>query len=71
MREARQRFEQMHESNLEAGQIRPGQFPTDRFVAFIDIIGFRDFIERMFNDEPELFGILLDHFHVSCIPYSQ
>ena len=60
IRKTHQRFEQMHEINLNAGQIKPGQFPTDRFVAFIDILGFRDFIERMFNDEPELFGTLLE-----------
>jgi hypothetical protein len=53
-------FQALHEANLRAGQTIPGQFPTDRFVAFIDILGFRDLIDRMFRDEPELFRTLLE-----------
>ena len=53
-------FDRLHKENLEAGQIRPGEFPTERFVAFIDILGFRDLIGRMFSDEPALFKTVLD-----------
>lgn len=47
-----------HESNLRA-RIKRGQFPENRVVAFIDIIGFADLNERMFGAEPELFRTLL------------
>jgi len=60
-------FDTLHKQNLEAGQIRPGEFPTERFVAFIDIIGFRDLIERMFSDEPTLFKTVLSSRKVAVL----
>ena len=55
----------LHRMNIKAGQIRPGEFPTDRFVAFIDILGFRDLIGRMFSDEPSLFATLLTALQIA------
>jgi len=34
--------------------------PTDRYVAFVDILGFRRVVERMFHGEPELYSTTLD-----------
>jgi hypothetical protein len=45
---------------IENGQIKPGQFPDERVVAFIDILGFKDLVDRMFGGEPELFRLLLE-----------
>ena len=42
------------------GQIKRRQFPDERFVAFIDLLGFRDVLNRMFTDEPELFKTVLE-----------
>src|SRR6266852_1899277 len=53
-------FDRLYKQNLEVGQIRVGEFPAERFVAFIDILGFRDLIGRMFGDEPALFKTVLD-----------
>lgn len=58
-------FQITHEKNLRSAQIRPGEFPTTRIVAFIDIIGFSDLIERMFGAEPELFRILLGALEIA------
>jgi len=59
-RKPRGDFQRLNAMNIQAGQIKPGEFPTDRFVAFIDILGFRDLIGRMFSDEPSLFTTLLN-----------
>ena len=48
------------ESDRELGQIRRGEFPDERFVAFIDILGFRDILDRMFTNERELFTTVLE-----------
>jgi hypothetical protein len=56
---------EMYKAHLNAAQIKPGEFPTDRFVAFVDIIAFRDIIERMFTSEPELFRTMLGALQIA------
>src|SRR6266853_56916 len=47
------------EADRELGEIRRREFPDERFVAFIDILGFRDILDRMFTNERELFPTVL------------
>lgn len=52
-------FQRLHTLDLRLGQIKRGEFPDERFVAFIDLLGFRDVVNRMFTNEPQLFKTVL------------
>lgn len=52
-------IERLHALDLRLGQIKRGEFPDERFVAFIDLLGFRDVLNRMFTNEPQLFKTVL------------
>jgi hypothetical protein len=52
-------FDRLSKLDRELGQIKGGKFPDERFVAFIDILGFRDVLDRMFTNERQLFKTVL------------
>ena len=51
--------QRLHALDVRLGQIKRGEFPDERFVAFIDLLGFRDVLNRMFTNEPQLFKTVL------------
>jgi hypothetical protein len=53
-------FQRLHALDHKLGQIKRREFPDERFVAFIDLLGFRDVLNRMFTNEPQLFKTVLE-----------
>ena len=53
-------FQRLSALDRRLGQIKRREFPDERFVAFIDLLGFRDVLHRMFTNEPELFKSVLE-----------
>ena len=49
-------------SKAKNKEARRPDLPPPRIVAFLDILGFRDLITRMYEKQPKLFGLIRDVF---------